>query len=340
MMQLNKFLDRCLESAHLKKARVPNWVALQMKFEKVLAARMLDSYNKKARKAIRRAGSMTEAGKSPQDITRSMTSQMKNIFDEDKQKILRKDIVKYYKDDRFLSAKEFKITVDVEDTITLKQEEDISTGFDEQDARIIDLVTIQNLAAAAGLYLLFAPQVKSIIDNIVGKKGLSRAAHKTIIINEIIFDFVKNDGEVKTKDAKPKNFRGTSKDYYTGLAQTTLNRTQIAGRLKLFDGGNFKSYEFAAIIDKRTSLICQSMHGRRFTVEQGQKNMSRVLNANSTAELKKVAGWRRDLSEFGASSPDSFKTGRGSKEFSDQLALAGLSIPPLHFRCRSTIRPI
>jgi len=64
------------------------------------------------------------------------------------------------------------------------------------------------------------------------------------------------------------------------------------------------------------------------------------LTATSTEELKKVAGWVPNLDSFGVDGVNDRKTGTGSEELSKQLANEGLNLPPLHFRCRSIIRPI
>jgi len=112
------------------------------------------------------------------------------------------------------------------------------------------------------------------------------------------------------------------------------------GRLNLFSQGTFENYVISAIIDTRTSHICLSMDGRIFTIEQGEEQMENVLTAKSSDELKEVAGWRKDLSEFGIEGQDDFKRGPKSTAVSKTLADAGMALPPYHFRCRSTIRPI
>jgi hypothetical protein len=346
---LNDFLDVCLCQT-IQKGRWPNWVHLQVKFERVLAARMLSGYNKKAKKSVKRAKAMTLRGDPANKIIKSVNSQMKNIYTVNDKKRIAKDIIGYYIADRTLSVNEMGLDLsDKVEGITLKgskyveKQEDpaIEALFDVSDREIVNALVKQNLIAAQNLYFTgFSKTVISVIKKIIGMEGVSKVRQAELIQRELSKALGILDKKLTIEDAVPKKFRGTSKDYYTGLAQTTLTRTQVFNKMNLFSQAEFKHFEFSAMMDNRTSVICRSLNGRIFTVQQGVDHMNRVLDATSTTELKKVAGWRRDLSEFGVTTEGDRKRGPGSKELSAELAKAGLSMPPLHFRCRSTIRPI
>lgn len=347
--ELHGFFDMCLCQS-IEKGRLPKWVHLQMKFEKVLAARMLNSYNKKAKKAVSRAKTLTKRGESEKNVIKIVNTHMKKIFTEHDKRRIKKDITGYYIADRVLSANDLDIDVtDKVDSVSLKgsrhiekqDEPEIGVVFDIRDKEIVRLLVAQNLIAAQNLYKNgFSKTVVDVIRKIVGREGLSRVRQAEMIELELSKALGLKKGKMAIEDIKPKKFRGSSKDYYTGLAQTTLTRAQVFGKIQLFRQGDFKTYQFSAIMDKRTSVICRSLNGRIFTVAQGEAHVNRVLSAKSTNDIKRVAGWRRDLSEFGVENEGERKRGTGSKELSAELAKAGLSMPPLHFRCRSTIRPL
>lgn len=338
---MDTFLDKCLCHT-VTKANTPAWVKLQMKFESVLAARMLPVYNKSARKAVKQASNMIKAGKTANQIIKATKKQMTGIYTKTDQKKLSRTIKTYYAADRSLSANEFKIDVsDDIDGVVLKglsritkETPEIEVAFDLEDKRIAELIESQNLIAAQNLYVNgFSAHVVSVIRNIVSQTGLSLTAQSKLIQIEMARAIGLKEGVSGLDDIKPPNYNGTSKDYYVGLAQTTLTRAQSMGRLNLFAQGDFKKFMYQAIVDKRTSVICLSLNGRIFTVEQGQKHIEKMMSAKSSDELKKVAGWRRDLSEFGVTTPDEFKTGPRSDEISKAIADAGGLIPPAHFRC-------
>lgn len=345
---IDKFLDDCLCS-DIGKAKIPEWIRVQIKAEKVLAARMMAGYRFKANKAVKRAASMAGNGFTDTEIVRVVNAQMKIIFSENQIKRFNKDIVRYFKSDRQIAANDFKIEVaDNIDAVALKgqiihkADSDLDIAFDLKDQEIVKLILAQNLIAAQNLYKAgLSGHVVSVIRSIMRNTGLSNADQKKLITSEMSKALGLKKGDIKgLEKTVPPKFRGDAKDYYTGLAQTTLTRAQVMGRINLFSQGTFEKYMFAAIIDTRTSKVCVQMDGRIFTIAQGVEQMDKVLGAVSSDELKKVAGWQKDLSAFGVKDDDDFKRGPLSAKVSKSIADAGLNLPPLHFRCRSTIRPV
>ncbi len=345
---IDKFLDECL-CADVHKAKLPEWVRVQVRAEKVLAGRMIAGYRAAATKAVTRAANMAGRGEPLEKILKSVKGQMNNLFTEDQVKRFSKDIVRYYKSDRQISVNDFHINVvDDIDAVTLKgalirkqDDSDLPIAFDIKDTEIVKLILAQNLIAAQNFYKQgISAHVVSVIRAIVRDSGLSQAEQKKRITSEMSKALGLKKGKIDLKKTVPPKFKGDAKDYYTGLAQTTLTRAQTMGRLNLFSQGTVKKYTIQAIIDTRTSTICLQMNGRQFTIEQGEEQVRKVLTAKSSAELKQVAGWRKDLSDFGVKNQNDFKSGPSSLNMNKSLAENGLSLPPYHFRCRSTIRPV
>ncbi|GAG31900.1 unnamed protein product, partial [marine sediment metagenome] len=248
IVDIDKFLDECL--CHVSKARRPAWLSLQLKSEKVLAARMLNGYNTKARKVVKRTANMAGRGDSFSVIQKSVTSQMKTIYKDDQVKRFSKDIVRYYKSDRQIAVNDFKIDVaESIDSVTLKgsiiqkAEDDIDIAFDLKDTEIAKLILSQNLIAAQNFYKNgLSAHVISVIRAIVKDSGLSASEQKKRITIEMSKALGLKEGVIGLEKTVPPKFRGSAKDYYTGLAQTTLTRAQVMGRLNLFSQSTFQKY--------------------------------------------------------------------------------------------------
>lgn len=134
----------------------------------------------------------------------------------------------------------------------------------------------------------------------------------------------------------PEGYKGSIESYFRGLGETTLNRGRNFSSLRAIADAEISRYTITAILDIKTSTICRHMHGRSFSTEQGLQYIDNVINSKTVEEFKSVAGWKRDLSEFGI-------TGQRQKlndtDLSSQLANAGLALPEYHFKCRTTVEP-
>ena len=119
---------------------------------------------------------------------------MNKIFSEDQTKRFGKDIVRYFKADRQISANDFKIdVVDDIDPVILKGAEirkaddsDFPIAFDLKDTEIVNLILAQNLIAAQNFYKQgLSAHVVSVIRSIVKESGLSQADQKKLITSEM-----------------------------------------------------------------------------------------------------------------------------------------------------------
>jgi hypothetical protein len=137
--------------------------------------------------------------------------------------------------------------------------------------------------------------------------------------------------------------------YVTAMAAIGFART--AAQLNVFSDAGVVTYEFVAVMDERTTEICQYMNGKTLSVASGVRQLRSVAASNSLDEIKSVRPWvGRGRAENGDDTlyyqrgdarivvanigPDgSFTQGMSS----EQLEEAGLLVPPLHGRCRSWI---
>jgi hypothetical protein len=129
--------------------------------------------------------------------------------------------------------------------------------------------------------------------------------------------------------AVPETFRGSSADYFTSLAGTVRNQASNYGALATFVEGGVRRYRIVAVLDKRTSAICQMMHGRTFDVRTGARTVASRLEAATPEDARAAALWR---------TPEQVELLPGFEENpEDALARAGMALPPYHGSCRTTI---
>lgn len=149
------------------------------------------------------------------------------------------------------------------------------------------------------------------------------------------------------------------KPYWDIVATSFANRGRTYTQLAAFDEADVEQYRFEAVLDQVTSEVCRFMHGREFSVERARQRFEEVEEAGDPEAVTSLQPWMRigaddagnqvlyyeragrrrmvarvDEPSVGASD----RVGRYSSALStDQLEAAGVTVPPLHGRCRSTI---
>jgi hypothetical protein len=118
-------------------------------------------------------------------------------------------------------------------------------------------------------------------------------------------------------------------------------------------------YRFEAVLDEVTSEVCRFMHGKVFTVEHAMDRFRDVERARDPERIRDVqpfvevgadpegnqvlfyerGGRRRAVAQVDEPAVgERDEVGRYSRALSPpQLEAAGVTVPPLHGRCRSTI---
>jgi len=127
--------------------------------------------------------------------------------------------------------------------------------------------------------------------------------------------------------------------YWDNIATIFANRARNFSALATMDQADIQSFKFVAVMDEVTSRICREMHGRVFSVEAGMSTFSDAAKSKDPASVQPFVSETTD--EEGESRL-TYKTPGGQRravsELSDdELEAAGISVPPLHGHCRSTI---
>lgn len=150
-----------------------------------------------------------------------------------------------------------------------------------------------------------------------------------------------------------------SRDYWEVVSMVFTNRARTFTQLGAFEEAAIDRYRFDAVLDESTSEICRLLHGRVFSVEKAARrveDVERLRNPEGIRDLQPFVqvgadddgnqvlfyerGGRRravaEVEEPGFGRRDA--VGQYGRALSTgQLEAAGLSVPPVHGRCRSTI---
>lgn len=149
------------------------------------------------------------------------------------------------------------------------------------------------------------------------------------------------------------------KGYWDMVAMVFTNRARTFTQLNAFEEAAVARYRFDALLDESTSEICRLMHNRTFSVEAAAKRIRQVEALKNPEDIRNLQPFARvgfddegnqvlfyernerrraiaQVDEPGMGQRDAI--GRYSRTLSNaQLETAGLTVPPLHGHCRSTI---
>lgn len=117
-------------------------------------------------------------------------------------------------------------------------------------------------------------------------------------------------------------------DFFSLGASVHSNRVRSMGFLIEADARSVSTYIVNAVLDARTTEICETMNGRVFDVRQNLEKMTQIAETNDPDALKSITPWPRQ-------NKDNIAALVGKSN--DDLAGLGLSLPPYHPLCRTVI---
>lgn len=126
--------------------------------------------------------------------------------------------------------------------------------------------------------------------------------------------------------------------YWRTVATNALANARSYANLRAFQETGVHSYVFVAVIDSRTTKICESLNGKVFPVRPALERMESAINAQDLESLDKFTPMVRTIPGDGLTFSAQGQT-FGPDVSESWLIANGVTIPPLHFLCRSTIRP-
>lgn len=197
-----------------------------------------------------------------------------------------------------------------------------------------NLARLENIAVGDHFPKTKKIQVSKAIQTGVLDKGLNNADAGLFLKQEMTSILGGNvNGALPASVAKGQ---ASTNAYFEMLNATNTTYAKNFAHINLSNEAGITQLIFSAILDRTTSQICSQMDGRVFTIEQALVHQSKVLGAENVEGLKTIAPFQRNLSEFKLGAGENLTSPATSKRLAD----AGVMVPPLHGRCRSSLQPV
>lgn len=171
--------------------------------------------------------------------------------------------------------------------------------------------------------------------NVTVEGGFGREAAGRTMKDVLRREFALSGGASSFESTIPARFAGNVDNYTRIVAANVAQRSRVYSSVSAMDDAGFARYQFTAVMDERTSEVCQEMNGRVFTVASGVQTLQDVSLSESPEDFKQAHPWPKNV--------ESVRVIAGTGSFSEQnknLEEAGIALPPLHGFCRSSVEAI
>lgn len=309
------------------------------RIEKGTTRFLINEWNKIATKTNRSAVKVAETGNQEAPFTqrdmnrvlKRLDKGFKNIDNNTKGRVA-KDTKSIYKTNKRRFIQQFKLRQP-----TKKAEPPLLTvSFNIEDTRTIDnIARLETLAIGTHFEKNLRPTISKLIKEGVVDKGMNKKNAGLFLQRELTR---KLGGKAFLKTLpRTVSLQGQASvnAYFTGLSATHVNFARNFGQINAMEQAEVDRYQIVIVEDRRTSKICLGLAGRTFELKMAKEHMEKVLGAEDVNELKEIAGWRKDLSEFNLRPGQKLDNASAAKVLSEN----GMSMPPYHFRCRTEVHP-
>jgi hypothetical protein len=116
-----------------------------------------------------------------------------------------------------------------------------------------------------------------------------------------------------------------------------MNRSRNFGKIGGFVDAGFSYVEVVAVMDERTSTICQGLNGRQIPVADCNAQRLKIMQSTSPTDIKELAPWPNVATLTGESDPEKAIAVIQGMTTEQIVQEAGVAIPPYHFHCRTTL---
>lgn len=162
--------------------------------------------------------------------------------------------------------------------------------------------------------------------------GFGREAAGRTMRDALIEEFRLRGGASAFESTVPARFAGNVNNYTRIVSANVGQRARVYSSLSSMRDAGITVFEFVAVMDDRTTEICQEMNGRRFAVGKGVDIMNAAIAAETPEAFIESHPWPE--------SAEQIRTVAGTGTAAEQslnLANNNIAIPPLHGFCRSAI---
>jgi hypothetical protein len=134
-------------------------------------------------------------------------------------------------------------------------------------------------------------------------------------------------------------FADKGRAYFEGVAVNAATTARVSGSVLQMRGLAITHYVFMAVLDERTTEICQHMDGKTFSVSEAADRIDQMVQSGDPNAVKSMHGWDPGgfLDKLTAQGVDLKPDVPLSAEHASIVMRQGFAFPPLHFRCRSTV---
>jgi hypothetical protein len=133
----------------------------------------------------------------------------------------------------------------------------------------------------------------------------------------------------------PGRFAGNVDNYTRIVSANVTQRSRVYTNVSAMSDAGFQRYIFTAMMDERTSEVCQEMNGRIFTVASGKQVLNDVSIAETPEDFIDAHPWPKNAEAVRVIAGDGTR-----QEQNRNLEQAGIALPPLHGYCRSVVEAL
>lgn len=174
---------------------------------------------------------------------------------------------------------------------------------------------------------------------------LSKTAQNIVVKAHQDFADLPHDKRIKATAQALKEGLGRTpqkvRQYWKTFSANALNNARTYALLNEYDSTDgVIAYRVHSVKDSKTTNICRALNGKVFPIKKALNKFKQFFGAKSLEEVSSISPM-----VFGDQ-----KTGyhymQGDKKVSvdpdnhSKLVSSGVSFPPFHFNCRSTVRPV
>lgn len=154
----------------------------------------------------------------------------------------------------------------------------------------------------------------------------------------------------------------TSEAYWETLASIHIGRARSIGQIGGFEDAGIETFQVEAVLDEVTTDVCRFMHGKTFSVAKARAIFESVEASDDPKGIEKLQPWVRtgrskegdrvlfvdrgerrsviaNVRESGVGTSDKIGS-YDAKRDDAALQKMGISTPPYHARCRTTVVPV
>lgn len=178
-------------------------------------------------------------------------------------------------------------------------------------------------------------RISAVAEDAIIGQGYGRKEAAKVLDSVLRQEFSLYGGKSSYAAEVPARFAGNLDNYNTIQTSNVAGRVRNFGHMTAMGEANVERFRFTAVMDERTSEVCQEMDGREFSVAYAVARLEQIAEADSPEAFKELAPWPKNANQLIEIA------GTGSQaEQNARLEAAGFQFPPLHGMCRSLVEQV